>query len=193
MVASSQFLRASRCTPTKSIEINPNRFILIGCPKKFQELWKIAVVNSVIQCLEIVPVCFIYLKQFLNSLDSDVFDVDDLARRGEISALRSSVGDEYLKHQRGPLKSQNAQEPYQRLRGEKGSTSLSQSRTQSAHHPQVTNGPFMVHPDVTRAPGTDVSAFRGRKTEHERERDRDIPQDRIEMRRKVTIEEAPYQ
>lgn len=58
--------------------------------------WKVVVCSQCIQCLSILPVCLLHLKQFLDSLESGFIGIDDLARQGQ--SVHSRVQDSFLSH-----------------------------------------------------------------------------------------------
>ncbi|MCJ1283183.1 hypothetical protein MMC26_002510 [Xylographa opegraphella] len=49
------------------------------------DLWPVSICTELIQCLEILAACCLYLKPFLESLESGFMRGDDLRRRGENS------------------------------------------------------------------------------------------------------------
>ena len=125
-----------------------------------------------IQCLEILPVCFIFLKQFLDSLDAGFMAADDLARRGEMDILGVRSTDMSTQHMIGSVE---PQERYVRLNEEHGSLRTDSDDFES---------------QFQQSSRSTATAFRARafpKDFHELQ----MQGDRIEMRREVTIEEGP--
>lgn len=59
--------------------------LFFGSKSKGSEFpsWEVVICNQCIQCLSILAVCLIYLKQFLDSLESGFIGIDDLARQGQ--------------------------------------------------------------------------------------------------------------
>lgn len=129
--------------------------------------------------LEILPVCTIYLKQFLDSLDAGAFPAGDYMAQRERALphhLNGAVGSGSHSSSKNPLKSIGGQEAYVRLQGE--------TRRRS-------DSPSEKREDRQRAlPRTAAQAYRGKAVEGER--GRDIPLDHIEIRKDVTIEESTW-